>query len=95
MSTSLTGAEKSRLRSRGQTLDASLKIGREGGSDAVVQSLNRLLAAHDLVKVRFTAADRSERRSLTALLAASTGSSCVGSVGATALFHRESPPDEA
>ena len=88
MTPTLTGAEKSRLRGRGQTLEASLKIGREGASESVVQSLRDLLAAHALVKVRFTAADRHERATLTAALALASESACVGAVGATALFYR-------
>ncbi|MBP7143191.1 MAG: YhbY family RNA-binding protein [Opitutaceae bacterium] len=91
----LTGAEKSRLRGRGQTLEASLKIGREGASEAVVRSLARQLAAHALVKVRFTAGDRHERAALTAALALASESTCVGSVGATALFYRPDDADNA
>lgn len=84
----LTGAEKSRLRGRGQTLEPSLKIGREGASAAVLTSLQTLLTAHDLVKVRYTAADRDERHTLNTALAEGSHSLCVGSVGATALFYR-------
>lgn len=93
----LTGAEKSRLRGRGQTLEAALKIGREGASPAVVSSLRALLATRELVKVRFTAAERDERAHLTAALAEASESTCVGAVGATALFYRprQSPDGEA
>lgn len=88
MTLMLTGAEKSRLRSRGQTLEAAIKVGREGVSEAVVQSLRDLLTAHALVKVRFISADRQERAALTTALALASDSHCVGSVGATALFYR-------
>jgi RNA-binding protein len=84
----LTGAEKSRLRGRGQTLAASLKVGREGASPSVVSSLRALLAAQELVKVRYTAADRDERETLNARLAETTESCLVGAVGGTALFFR-------
>lgn len=88
MSFSLSGAEKSALRGRGQRLEPSLKIGRDGASVTVVASLNTLLQARDLVKVRFTAADRDERGALCESLAAATASVCVGAVGHTALFYR-------
>jgi RNA-binding protein len=38
------------------------------------------------VKVRFVGSDRVERAALCLQVAAATGSACVGSVGATALF---------
>lgn len=92
---SLTGAEKSRLRGRGQTLEASLKVGREGASPSVVSSLRALLAAQELVKIRYTAADRDERETLNARLAETTDSCLVGAVGGTALFFRPRAPEAA
>ncbi len=88
MSLKLSGAEKSRLRGRGQTLEAALKIGREGASPAVIAALDRLLTAHDLVKVRFMSADRDQRAILTSQLVEGTTSTFAGSVGSTALFYR-------
>ena len=88
MSLKLSGAEKSRLRGRGQTLEAALKIGREGASPAVIAALDRLLTAHDLVKVRFMGADRDQRAILTSQLVEGTASTFAGSVGSTALFYR-------
>jgi RNA-binding protein len=88
MSLTLTGAEKSRLRGRGQTLEPALKIGRDGATPTVLTSLSALLGVHDLVKVRFTAADRDERETLCTTIATGTDSVCVGAVGHTALFYR-------
>ncbi|MFO1452325.1 MAG: YhbY family RNA-binding protein [Opitutaceae bacterium] len=88
MSLKLTGAEKSRLRGRGQTLEAALKIGRDGASPTVIASLDRLLTAHDLVKVRYLNADRDQRAILTAQLVEATQSTFAGAVGSTALFYR-------
>ncbi len=91
----LTGAEKSRLRGRGQTLEATLKVGREGASPSVVSALRTLLATQELVKVRYTAADRDEREALNARLAETTNSCLVGAVGGTALFFRPRATDAA
>jgi RNA-binding protein len=92
---SLTGAEKSRLRGRGQTLEAALKVGREGASPSVISSLHALLTAQELVKVRYTAADRDEREALSDRLAETTDSCLVGAVGGTALFYRPRPDQTA
>jgi RNA-binding protein len=91
---SLTGAQKTRLRSLGQTLDPALKIGQAGVTPAVVAELNRLLAAHELVKVRFLGVDRDVRATLTAELIAQAPCLHPGSVGAIALLYRPHPVPE-
>ncbi|MBI5382589.1 MAG: YhbY family RNA-binding protein [Opitutae bacterium] len=90
----LTGAQKTRLRGLGQTLGDMLKIGQAGATPSVVAELNRLLAAHELVKVRFLGADRDQRAALSAELATQAPCAHVGSVGATALFYRAQPDPE-
>jgi RNA-binding protein len=86
---SLTGAQRTRLRSLGQTMADTQHIGREGAAPAVVAQLDRELAARELVKVRFSGGqDRHERAALHTALAAATRSECVGAVGHTALFWR-------
>lgn len=84
----LTGAQRAALRGLGQRLDAALKLGREGVTPAVVTELERLLHAHELVKVRFVGADRDTRTALCAGVTAATRAVCVGAVGHTALFYR-------
>jgi RNA-binding protein len=90
----LTGSQKTRLRGLGQILASSLKVGQAGVTPPVVAELDRLLAAHELVKVRFLGADRDQRATLAAELAAQTQSCHAGSVGATALFYRPHPAPE-
>jgi len=83
---SLTGAEKSRLRGRGQQIAARVNVGKEGLTPAIIRELRRQLQAQDLVKVRFVGSDRHARASLCPEISRATGSAWVGSVGATALF---------
>jgi RNA-binding protein len=84
----LSGAQKTKLRSLGQVMEASLLVGQAGATPGVLGELNRLLAAHELVKVRFMGADRDQREVLTAALATQAPCIHAGSVGATALFYR-------
>lgn len=84
----LNGAQRAFLRGLGQRLDAALKLGREGASAAVGAELDRLLRAHELVKVRFLGADRDERAALCDALEALVKAECIGAVGHTALFFR-------
>lgn len=86
--TSLTGAEKSLLRGRGQTLEPALKLGRGGLTPAFFAELDRLLGAHELVKLRFPGAGRDERAALCERIAREGRCECIGAVGRTALFHR-------
>ena len=87
----LTGAQKSVLRSRGQELEAGLKVGRGGLTPAFFNELQRLLRAHDLVKLRFLAADRKERTELCRRIADEGRCVLVGAIGHTALFYRQNP----
>lgn len=83
----LTGHQKAYLRGLGQTLDASLSVGKGGVTQTVVRELERLLANHELVKVRLLAG-RDERGPLMDKLAAETHSQIVGSVGKTVVLFR-------
>ena len=87
----LTGAQKSFLRGLGQKLEPSLKIGKGGLTPAFFTELQRLLRAHELVKLRFVAAERDERATLCEKIADEGRCVCVGAVGRTALFYRQHP----
>lgn len=91
----LTGAQKTRLRGLGQRLEASLLIGQSGATANVLQELNRRLQSQELVKVRFVGADRVRREELATQLAAAAPAEHVGSVGHTALFYRPNPEPAA
>lgn len=85
----LTGAEKTALRGRGQTLPDGAWLGKDGVTPAFLAELNRQFATHDLVKLRFTGGqDRQERAALADTIAAAAPCLCVGAVGHTALFWR-------
>ena len=85
----LTGAQKSKLRGLGQKLDANLKVGKDGLTPTFITELSRTLRAHDLIKLRFVGeSDRTARAALTTEIEAAGHCTCVGSVGATALFYK-------
>ena len=91
----LTGAQKSHLRSLGQTLADGLKVGRGGLTPEFFAELQKLLRAHELVKLRFLGADRHERAALCDQIADEGRCVCVGAVGHTALFYRQNPDPKA
>ena len=87
----LTGAQRAHLRGLGQTLEPALKIGRGGLTPEFFTELQRLLRAHELVKLRFVAAERDERAALCTQIADEGRCVFVGAVGHTALFYRQHP----
>lgn len=91
----LTGAQKSFLRGEGQKLDAALKVGKGGVTPAFLAELQKLLRAHELVKLRFLGAEREERAALCTQIADEGRCVFVGAVGHTALFYRQNPDPKA
>ncbi|MEO7597961.1 MAG: YhbY family RNA-binding protein [Opitutus sp.] len=87
----LTGAQKSFLRGRGQTLEPALKLGKGGLTPAFNTELQKQLRAHELVKLRFLGVERDERTTLCDQIADEGRCLCVGAVGHTALFYRRNP----
>src|SRR5215207_1821275 len=87
----LTGSQRSHLRGLGQSLEPSLKVGRAGLTPEFFTELQKLLRAHELVKLRFLGADREERAALCEQIADEGRCVCVGAVGHTALFYRQHP----
>lgn len=87
----LTGAQKAFLRSRGQTLEPALKLGKGGVTPAFFTELQKYLRTHELVKLRLLGAERDERAVLCAQIADEGRCVCVGAVGHTALFYRQHP----
>lgn len=90
----LTGTQKSFLRGLGQKLEPALKVGRNGLTPQFFAELQKLLRAHELVKLRFIGAERDERATLCDQIADEGRCVCVGAVGHTALFYRQNPNEK-
>jgi RNA-binding protein len=84
----LTGRQRRYLRMLGQQLDATLHIGREGVSDAVVRQTDAQLSVHELIKIRVSEQAPEGRHEVSALLAARTGAHLAQVLGRTALLYR-------
>ena len=88
----LTARERSHLKGRGHALEPIVQVGHGGLSDAVVDELDRALAAHELIKVRINA-DREARRDIVGAICARTDAVAVQQVGKVALLWRPAPED--
>ncbi|MEY3480822.1 MAG: hypothetical protein RIQ71_1597 [Verrucomicrobiota bacterium] len=78
------------LKARSQKLKPVIHVGHDGITDALVAALDKALADHGLVKVRFTD-HKSERKPLAAELAARTNSRQILLVGHTVTLYRTRP----
>jgi len=87
----LTGAQKTRLRGLGQTLEPAIKIGKGGLAPTFFRLFAQLIEARELIKLRFEGSDRHERADLIARIETETSVPCIGSIGHTALFFRQNP----
>jgi RNA-binding protein len=89
----LTSAQRKRLRALAHRLEPVVQVGKEGATDEVAEQVDRALAAHELVKVRFVAG-KEEKAELVAGLCARTGAVAAGVVGHVAIFFRPHPHPE-
>jgi len=84
----LTSQQRRYLRSQAHHLEAIVYVGKQGVTDALVQSVLEAIGAHELIKVRFV--DRKdEKKELTAELATRTSSLIAGIIGNVAILYKE------
>ena len=89
-STEVTSKVRATLRSKAQSLDPVVMVGRDGITEGVVAALDAALTDHELVKVRFQ--DFKElAKDLSKDLAQKTDSLLVSTTGFTAVFYRKNP----
>jgi RNA-binding protein len=90
MAARLTNAERRNLKARAQRLDAVIRLGHEGTSDAFYRALDEALERHELVKVRF-ADFKAEKKTVAPQIVERTGSELVTRVGHVAVYYRARP----
>ncbi len=89
----LTSKQRSRLAGIAQTQKDLVQLGKAGATPALLGQLTRILASHELVKLRFV--DFKEgREELAGQLAKETGSEVVRLIGNTAIFWKRNPDPE-
>jgi len=91
----LTGKQRRHLRGLGQALRATLNVGHEGVSDAVVAQADAQLAAHELIKVRMSEHAPDDRHATAEDLAARTHAHLAQVIGRTALLYRRRQDEPA
>lgn len=87
----LTGKQKRVLRSKGQTMDPVVFIGKDGINEASIAATDDAFHRRELIKVRVMNAVLDPTKDIGLELAAATGSEMAGQVGHTFLLYRVNP----
>lgn len=86
--TRLSGKQRRHLRALGQRLAASLHVGHDGVTEAVVRQADAQLDAHELIKVRVSENAPGSRHDVAEELATRTHAQLAQVLGRTALLYR-------
>ena len=86
---SLTGKQKSFLRSMGQTLEPVVMIGKEGVTPTVVQSARDVIKKRELIKVRVLQNCMAEPEGVIHMLAERVDSNLVQIIGRNGLLYKK------
>jgi RNA-binding protein len=89
----LTGKQRRHLRVLGQQLTATLHVGQEGVSEAVVRQAHAQLEARELIKVRVGDNAPEDRHATAEALAQHTRAHLAQVIGRTALLYRRRVED--
>jgi RNA-binding protein len=86
----LTSKQRAQLAGLATKLDPIVYLGKAGAAAGVSEALERALADHELVKLRFIDF-KGERNELSRQLAAQSGSELIRIIGNVAVFYRQHP----
>lgn len=84
----LTSKQKRHLRGLAHSLKPVVMIGNSGITEGVLTELDERLAQHELLKVRISGQDRSERLQMAEELSKQTKSTLVTTIGHIAVLYR-------
>ena len=91
----LTGKQVRYLKGQGHHLKPLVMLGRDGLSNNVLNELNAILTAHELIKVKVGNSCMLDRREVAEAAAEKTGSEIVQVLGKTFLLFRANPDRDA
>ncbi len=87
----LTQKQRRHLKGLVHHLRPVVLVGQHGITESLLAELDAALLAHELIKIRVSAADREERKQMLEQLCQSSGAELVHSIGHTAALYRRHP----
>ena len=89
----LSSSQRSYLRSQAHHLEPVVLIGKHGITDGTVESIDRVLEARELIKIKFREF-KDEKLSLSEKITELTNSQVVGVIGHTLIIFRQNPDSD-
>ena len=89
----LSSSQRSYLRSQAHHLEPVVLIGKHGITDGTIKSIDRVLEARELIKIKFREF-KDEKLSLSEKIAELTNSRVVGVIGHTVIIFRQNPDSD-
>ena len=89
----LSSSQRSYLRSQAHHLEPVVLIGKHGITDGTIESMNRVLEARELIKIKFREF-KDEKLSLSEKITELTNSQVVGVIGHTVIIFRQNPDSD-
>ncbi|MGH7668687.1 MAG: ribosome assembly RNA-binding protein YhbY [Gemmatimonadaceae bacterium] len=87
----LTSKQRAELRAEAHHLSASVHLGHQGATPAVVKSVDDALRTHELVKVQLNRTADASPKDVANQLAQAVKADVVQVIGRTATVYRENP----
>ena len=85
---SLTNNQKKHYKSIGHTLKPVVTIAGNGLSDNVITEIERALEDHELIKVKLSIVNRTQRKETSQVIAKQTNATIIQEIGKVALIFR-------
>ena len=89
----LSNSNRSYLRSQAHHLEAVVLIGKHGITDGTIESIDRVLEARELIKIKFREF-KDKKLSLSEKITELTNSQVVGVIGHTVIIFRQNPDSD-
>ena len=90
----LSSSQRSYLRSQAHHLEPVVLIGKHGITDGTIESIDRVLKARELIKIKFREF-KDDKLSMSEKITDLTNAQIVGVIGHTVIIFRQNPdPDK-
>jgi RNA-binding protein len=89
----LSSSQRSYLRSQAHHLEPVVLIGKHGITDGTIESIDRVLEARELIKIKFREF-KDDKLSLSEKITELTNSQVVGVIGHTLIIFRQNPDSD-
>ena len=89
----LSSSQRSYLRSQAHHFESVVLIGKHGITDGTIESIDRVLEARELIKIKFREF-KDEKLSLSEKITELTNSQVVGVIGHTVIIFRQNPDSD-